>query len=219
MSAVVDWLAEKRPFNKNNRKEILRWGTHVGALLPLVRLYWRFSSNNLGVDPVREILFFTGITSLVLLVLSLAVTPISFIFGFKQIIPLRRLLGLYTFFYTCLHFLTFLWLDYAFEWDFIVGGILEQRFVLVGFAAWLLLLPLALTSNRWSQKKLKKRWKTLHKLVYVIVILALIHFFWLVRNVYVEPTIYAIIVGMLLLTRVKPVRQYIVKQRRNWLKR
>lgn len=209
----------KRPLNRKQTQALLRWGTHIGALLPLLRLYWRYSTNNLGADPIREILFFTGITALVLFVLSLAVTPLNILFGWKQLIPLRKPLGLYGFLYINLHFLDWLWLDYGFNWQFIVGGILKQRFVLVGFAAWLLLVPLAATSNKWSQKKLGKSWKRLHQLVYVIIILALLHFFWLVKSVYIEPTIYAIIVAILLIVRIKPVRKYLVDKRRKILKR
>ncbi|MCP5098977.1 MAG: sulfoxide reductase heme-binding subunit YedZ, partial [Chloroflexi bacterium] len=137
------------------------------------------------------------------------------IFSWKQLLPLRKPLGLYVVFYVSLHLLTFVWLDYGFVWEFIVDGILEQNYVLVGFAAFLLLLPLAATSNRWSQRKLGKNWKKLHKLVYVIIMLALIHFFWLVKNIYTEPTIYAVIVGALLLTRVKPVKQRIIRWRQH----
>ena len=187
--------------------------------MPLARLWWRYSNNALGADPIREILFFTGITSLVLFVLMLAVTPLNTLFGWKQLIPLRKPLGLYGFLYVNLHFLDWLWLDYGFDWQFILGGILDQRFVLVGFVAWVLLVPLAITSNRRSQKWLGRNWKRLHQLVYVIIILALFHFFWLVKNVYVEPTIYAIILAALLAMRIPSVRKYVANQRRRLLKR
>lgn len=213
MTSLIQTTAEKWPLNRKQNQRLLLLITHIGSLLPLARLYWRFSNNDLGADPVREILFFTGITALVLLVLSLAVTPLNTLFGWRQLIPTRKWLGLYSFLYVNLHFLDWLWLDYGFNWQFIVDGILDQRFVLVGFAAWLLLIPLALTSNRWSMKKLGKRWKKLHQLVYVIIILVLLHFFWLVKNVYVEPTVYAIIVGVLLAMRIKQVRSFIANQR------
>ncbi|MCP4422418.1 MAG: sulfoxide reductase heme-binding subunit YedZ [Chloroflexi bacterium] len=198
---------------KTNRKDHkkagqrLTWVTHIGALVPLAVLLWEYQSNNLGADPVREILFHTGTTSIVLLVLSLAVTPVRTVLGWNQVVRLRRPLGLYTFFYVCLHLLTFVWLDYAFDLAFLIDGIIEQKFVLIGFAAFLLLIPLAITSTKGWQRRLGKRWKKLHKLSYLIIILVLIHFVWLVKNVYIEPGIYAGIVGLLFLARWNPVRQ------------
>ncbi|KAA3662304.1 MAG: sulfoxide reductase heme-binding subunit YedZ [Chloroflexi bacterium] len=217
MTPLVNTTTKKQTFklNKKTTVQLLRIVTHIGSLIPLAVLIWEYQTGRLGVDLVREILFHTGTTSLVLLVLSLAATPLNILFGWKQLLPLRKPLGLYAFFYVSLHLLTFLWLDYGFIWEFIVEGVLEQRFVLVGTAAFLLLVPLAVTSNRWSQRKLGKKWKQLHKLVYVIIILSLIHFFWLVKNVYVEPTIYAVIVGGLLLTRVRPIRQQLARRRQH----
>lgn len=203
--------------NRWNRKKtgrLLTWLTHIGALVPLAILLWEFQTNNLGVDPVREILFHTGTTALVLLILSLAVTPVTIVFGWKQVIPLRRPLGLYVFLYVSLHLLTFVWLDYAFDLAFLIDGIVEQRYVLVGFTAFLLLIPLAITSTKGWQRRLGKRWKKLHKLSYVIIILALVHFVWLVKNVYIEPGIYAGIVALLFLTRWTPVKQKLLRWQR-----
>ena len=98
-------------------------------------------------------------------------------------------------------------MDYGLDLQFIWQGVAEQNFVLVGFLAFLLLIPLAITSNKWSMKRLGKKWKTLHKAVFIIIILALIHFFWLVKNVYYVPILYATIVAILLLLRWKPVKQ------------
>ena len=203
----------KRRDRKKTAKR-LTWITHLGAWVPLAVLIGEYFTNNLGIDPVREILFHTGTTALVLLVLSLAVTPVNIIFGWKQVIPLRRPLGLYAFMYVSLHLLTFVWLDYAFDLRFILDGIVEQPFVLVGTVAFLLLVPLAITSTKGWQKRLGKRWKTLHKLSYLIIILALIHFIWLVKNVYIEPGIYAAIVGMLFLARWNPVKQKLLRWQR-----
>jgi sulfoxide reductase heme-binding subunit YedZ len=200
--------------NRKKTARLLSWLTHFGALVPLAVLVFEYFTNNLGVDPVREILFHTGTTALVLLVFSLAVTPVTIIFGWKQVIPLRRPLGLYAFFYVCLHLLTFVWLDYAFDLAFIIDGIVEQPFVVVGTVAFLLLIPLAITSTKGWQKRLGKRWKTLHKLSYLIIVLALIHFIWLVKNVYIEPGIYAAIVGLLFLARWNPVKQKLLRWQR-----
>lgn len=216
MTSIVN--TKNKRIAKLDKKTVVQWLrtiTHIGSWIPLVVLIWEYQTGRLGADPVREILFHTGTTSLVLLVLSLAATPLNILFGWKQLLPLRKPLGLYAFMYVSLHLLTFVWLDYGFVWSFLVDGILEQRFVLVGFAAFLLLVPLAATSTRWAQRKLGKNWKRLHKLVYVIIVLALIHFFWLVKNVYVEPTIYAVIVGVLLLTRIRPIRQRLARSRQH----
>ncbi len=205
---------QTKRWDRKKTARLLTWLTHIGAWIPLGVLLWEYFTNNLGVDPVREILFHTGTTALVLLVLSLAVTPVTIIFGWKQVIPLRRPLGLYAFFYVCLHLLTFLGLDYAFDLAFIIDGIIEQPFVLVGTAAFLLLIPLAVTSTKGWQRRLGRRWKTLHKLSYVIIILALVHFFWLVKNVYIEPGIYAAIVAFLFLVRWPPVKQKLLRWQR-----
>lgn len=193
---------------------ILTWITHIGALIPLAVLLWRFQSGNLGVDPVRETLFHTGRAALVLLVLSLAVTPVKTISGWNQLVRARRPLGLYAFFYATLHLLTFVGLDYAFDFTFLVDGILEQPYVLVGFTAFLLLIPLAVTSTKSWQRRLGKRWKLLHKLSYLIIFLVLVHFVWLVKNVYIRPAIYAAIVSLLFLARWHPVKQKLLRWQR-----
>ncbi|MFQ5399485.1 MAG: sulfite oxidase heme-binding subunit YedZ [Anaerolineae bacterium] len=203
------------PWNQRDlTRRLLRSASHAGALAPLALLLWDYSQNQLGADPVREITLRTGFTSLVLLLLSLACTPINLLFGWKQVLPLRRRMGLYAFLYVNLHLLTFLWLDYGFDWEFVLTGIGDQRYVLVGFAAFLLLIPLAATSFRWTMRRLGKKWKRLHQLVYVVGILAIIHFFWLVKNVYTRPLLYGSILAFLLVLRIKPVRQRILRGRR-----
>ncbi len=205
----------KKTLNLNKKTIIKLWRivTHIGSLIPLAVLIWRYQTNRLGVDVVREILLDTGITSLILLILSLACTPANTLFGWKHLLPLRKPLGLYAFFYVTIHFLTFTWLDYLFDLEFILAAIVDQKYVLIGFSAFLLLLPLAATSTRWAQRKLGKNWKKLHKLSYVIIIFALIHFFWLVKNVYVRPGVYALIVALLLLTRITPIRKQLARWR------
>lgn len=190
----------------------LRTLTHVGALLPLAWLVWQFFQNDLGADPVRAITLRTGKATIILLMLSLAVTPLNKLLGWKQIIPLRKPLGLYAFLYVSLHLLTFVWLDYGLNWAFIVEGILEQPYVLIGFAAYLLLIPLAATSTKWAMRRLGKNWKRLHKLVYLIGALGVIHFFWLVK-VYTRPILYGSVMALLLLTRIGPVRRQLVRWR------
>ena len=192
----------------------LTWITHIGALIPLVVLLGRYQSGNLGVNPVRETLFHTGRAALVLLVLSLAVTPVKTISGWNQLVRARRPLGLYAFFYATLHLLTFVGLDYAFDLTFLIDGIIEQKFVLIGFAAFLLLIPLAVTSTKSWQRRWGKRWNLLHKLSYLILLLVLGHFVWLVKNVYIRPAIYAAIVSLLFLARWSPIKQKLLRWQR-----
>lgn len=214
MASLAETMTKVRKLDRKTVTQILRLAAHAGALIPLALLIRDYYLVQLGVDPVREILLRTGETSLVLLVLSLAVTPLKTLFGWNQIIPLRRIFGLYAFLYVVLHFGTFVWLDYGLNLQYILDGVLEQNFVLVGFVAFLLLIPLAVTSNKWSQRKLGKKWKTLHKLVFVIILLALIHFWWLVKNVYYAPFIYSAIVVVLLLLRWQPIKQKALRWQR-----
>jgi methionine sulfoxide reductase heme-binding subunit len=212
-TAVSPKVNSKRK-DRQKTGRYLTWITHIGAWIPLAALLWRFQSNNLGVDPVRATLFHTGRTGLVLLLLMLAMTPVKIIFGWNQVLRLRRPLGLYAFFYICLHLLTFVGLDYAFNLVFLIDGIVEQRYVLVGFTAFLLFIPLAITSTKSWQRRLGKRWKLLHKLSYVIIILGLIHFFWLIKNVYIRPGTYAGVAGLLFLIRWNPLKQRLLRLQR-----
>jgi sulfoxide reductase heme-binding subunit YedZ len=179
--------------------------THIVALSPLALLIWQYWQGLFLVDPVREITTRTGKTALILLVLSLAVTPIYTVFGFKPVLRVRRALGLYSFLYVSLHFLTFIGLDYQFDVGLIGGAIFDQRFVLAGFVTGLLLVPLALTSTKGFQKRLGKHWKLVHRLVFLAVILDLVHFAWLVKDIR-EPLRYAAVVALLLVLRIPRVR-------------
>jgi sulfoxide reductase heme-binding subunit YedZ len=186
---------------------------HVGALLPLAIIIWDFFTNQLTVNPIQEVTFRTGYYALVLLLLSLACTPLNTLFGWRQVIPLRRTLGLYAFLYASLHFLVFIGLDYLFDFDLIIEAIFEKRYALVGFAAFLILVPLAITSTRGWMRRLGKRWKPLHRLVYLAAILAIVHFIWLVKADITRPLIFGAILALLLVLRLPPVRRRIVTWR------
>lgn len=179
---------------------------HGGALVPLVWLLWAYWQDLFLVDPIREITTLTGKVTLILLVLSLACTPLNTLFGIRQVLRVRRALGLYAFLYAGLHFLTFVGLDYGFDPAFVVQAILDQRYVLAGLAAGLILLALAVTSTRGWQKRLGKNWKRLHRLVYLAGILGIVHFVWLVKDVR-EPLRYGVVLAALLLLRVPHVRR------------
>lgn len=200
---------------RRNAQSLQRIAWHAVGLFPLAWLVYDYWLGLLGPEPIRAIILRTGKAAIIMLVLSLACTPAAFALGWKRAVNWRRPLGLYGFMYVCLHLLAFVWLDYGFMWQLIVEEIIKRRYALVGFAAFLLLIPLALTSNRASQKRLGKRWKTLHRLAYPIAILAVIHYIWLVKNAYTQPLLFAAAVGLLLVLRLPGVRQAFVRLRRN----
>jgi methionine sulfoxide reductase heme-binding subunit len=195
------------------RHNWLRIIVHIACWVPLALLIWDGLHNNLTANPIQEITFRTGKTALILLVLSLLCTPANIVFGIKQALPLRRPLGLYAFFYVCLHLLLFAVVDYGLDWQLIQEAIVEKRFVLVGFTAFLLLVPLAITSTKGWQRRMGKRWKRLHRLVYLAAPLAVIHFVWLVKSDIREPLMYGAAVAGLLLLRLPFVRRAITSLR------
>ena len=177
----------------------LKSAAHALALLPAVLLINNALNDRLGADPVAALTHQTGEWALRLLLLSLAMTPIRMLVKQAWPIRFRRLIGLYAFFYASLHFAIYLFLDLGSGyWSQIGADILKRPFITVGFTAWLLLLPLALTSNRWMMRLLKKNWQRLHRLVYAIGILVVLHFWWLVKSDIREPVLYAAILAVLL---------------------
>lgn len=181
---------------------------HVAALTPLGILAWQFydvwqtGSDALGADPVVEIEHRLGLWALRLLLITLAITPLRQLTGQPLLIRFRRMLGLYAFFYACLHFAAFLGLDLRGYWTQIFEEIVKRPYITVGFAAWLLLVPLAVTSTKGWIKRLGRNWARLHKLVYAVGVLAVLHFWWLVKSDIREPLLYASILGVLLGWRV-----------------
>lgn len=202
------------------RKPKLHWLqilVHVAALLPLAWLVWNYWQGRFIIDPIREITTLTGKTALILLLLSLACTPINTVFGFKPVLRVRRALGLYAFMYAGLHGLTFVGLDYGFDLDLIGPAIFDQRYVLVGFATFLTLLSLAITSTKGWQRRLGKNWKRLHQLAYLAGILAVVHFAWLVKDIR-EPLRYGAVVALLLVVRIPGVKKAVSYARRQLVK-
>ena len=186
---------------------------HIGALAPLAWILWHYWQGLFVVDPIREMTTLTGKTALILLMLSLAATPINTVFGWKQVLRVRRALGLYAFTYAGLHFLVYVGLDYRLDLGLILQAIFDQRYVLVGFGAGLILLALAITSTRGWKRRLGEAWKRLHRLVYAAGILAVAHFLWLVKDVQ-EPLRYGLALCLLLILRIPHVRRSIVRTRR-----
>jgi methionine sulfoxide reductase heme-binding subunit len=177
-----------------NKQQILyvKMGVWIVALLPLTRLIWLGFSDDLGANPVEFIEHSTGAWALVFLLITLSMTPIRLLTGQVWQIQLRRMLGLFMFFYASLHITTYLWLDFAFMWDELLIDVTKHPRILVGFAAFLLTIPLAVTSNSYMIKQLKTGWKKLHQLVYVVAILAVVHFLMLVKKDLTEPIYYAV---------------------------
>jgi sulfoxide reductase heme-binding subunit YedZ len=200
------------------RKNWLRFLVHAGALLPLAVLLWDYWQGGLSVNPIQDVTLRTGKYALILLVLSLACTPINLVFGYKPVLRVRRALGLYAFMYVALHLLIFVGLDYGFDPALIREAILEKRYALVGFTAFLILLPLAITSTKGWMRRLGMLWKRLHRWVYLAALLAVLHFVWLVKSDIREPLMYGAVVVILLVLRIPRVRRS-VSHFRSWLKR
>jgi sulfoxide reductase heme-binding subunit YedZ len=201
-----------RALAKLRRAPVASWMqvlVHVVALTPLARLILDGLRNDLTINPIQEITTRTGLTALVLLVSSLACTPASSVFGFRMAIKWRRPLGLYAFLYASLHFLTFTVLDYGLNWGLLREAILEKRYALVGFSAFLLLIPLAITSTRGWMRRLGKRWKKLHRLVYPAALLVVVHYVWLVKSDIRLPLLFGAVVVTLLALRTRYVKDLI----------
>ena len=177
---------------------------HLAALTPLAILLWqmwcvaRTGSNALGADPVAEIEHRLGLWAIRFLMLTLAITPLRQLTGWNVLVRFRRMLGLYTFAYASLHFAAWLGLDLRGYWLQIFEDIAKRPYITVGFLAWLLLVPLAITSTSGWIKRLGRHWARLHLLVYAIAVLAVLHFWWLVKSDIREPALYAAIAALLL---------------------
>jgi sulfoxide reductase heme-binding subunit YedZ len=171
------------------------------SLWPILSIGIDILQNNLGANPIEFIERHFGKWTLIFLCLTLSMTPLRKITHINQWILYRRMLGLFTFFYASIHLLCYIGLDYQFAWVDIKNDISKHRYVLVGFLGWLLLLPLAITSSDNMIRKLKSNWKRLHRLIYLIAILGVLHFVWLVKKDVTEPLIYAAIILVLFLFR------------------
>jgi sulfoxide reductase heme-binding subunit YedZ len=181
----------------------LKPGLFVGALAPLLVMVVEAVQGTLGANPIAEVENVLGLAALVLLMASLACTPARRLFRWTWPARIRRMLGLFAFFYASLHFLAYVLVDQSLDWGRIVDDIVKRPFITVGFAALVLLAPLALTSTTASIRWLGyRRWTLLHQLAYVAGVLAVIHFFWRVKIDVSQPLVYAGVVTLLLLIRV-----------------
>lgn len=194
-----------RPNVLESKLRAFKWLAHLLATVPLAWLVADVLRNQLGADPVRAITHRTGWWALSFLLFTLAMSPLRRLSGRVEFIRFRRLLGLWAFAMATLHFATYVVLDLQGSWRTLFPDIVKRPYITVGFLAWLLLVPLALTSTQAWIKRLKKRWAQLHKLIYLIAVLAVLHFFWLVKKDLSEPTYFALVLALLLLVRIKRV--------------
>ncbi len=177
----------------------LRVGVFAAALAPALLLAYNWFMLDLGANPIEAVIHSTGEWTLRLLLIALAITPVRRLTGLHWLLRLRRMLGLFVFFYACLHLSAYAWLDLYLDWNAIALDILDRPFITVGFAAFLLLLPLALTSNHAAVRRMGgRRWQNLHRSVYAIAILGVVHYWWQVKSDNFEPLIYAVVLFALL---------------------
>jgi sulfoxide reductase heme-binding subunit YedZ len=187
------------------QQSILKAGFFAAALLPFLRLVWAVFTDHLGANPLEFITRDTGDWTLYFLCITLSITPLRRIANLPWLLKMRRMLGLFAFFYAALHFLTFLWFDHFFDVAEMLKDIAKRPFILVGFSAFVLLIPLACTSTNKMIKRIgAKRWAQLHKLIYVIVSLGVLHYFWMKagKHNFSQPILFGSIVAVLFLMRI-----------------
>ena len=207
----------KRLFQRYTPLQIIM---HVGAWFPLARLVFDFLTDNLTANPIQAMKQRTGRAAVTLLLLSLACTPMNTLFGWKEPLKRRRALGLYAFLYATIHVLIFLDLDFGLAWSLIIQTVFQKPYIIVGMTAFLLLIPLALTSFDVWKIRLKKNWKRLHQVIYSIAPLVILHYGWSKKGTFlalqgdiVRPLIYGLVLLLLLTFRLPPVRRTLASLR------
>lgn len=186
-------------------KRLFPRAVFAACLSPLAKLGIDGARDQLSANPIAEVMNRLGFWTLTLLVLSLAATPMKTLFGWTAPLRVRKMVGLFAFFYGALHFVTYVALDQSFDLRDILADIVERKFITVGFAAFMTLVPLAATSTNRAVKRLGfRRWKRLHRLVYVAAVLGVVHFVWRVKADYLEPALFAVALAALLLARLLP---------------
>ena len=172
------------------------------STIPFLFITYKIFFNKLGPEPVKEITHFTGEWTLIFICLTLSMSPLQKFTNLNYWIKIRRMLGLFVFFYASLHLLTYIGIDYRFSWQPIFEDVVKKKYIFVGFAAWILLIPLTITSSQKMMLLLKQNWKKLHRLIYVIAILGSLHFIWLSKTIYFKPLIYFVLIIFLLILRI-----------------
>jgi sulfoxide reductase heme-binding subunit YedZ len=193
---------------------------HLGAWFPLTRLFFDFFAGNLSANPIQDMQQRMGRAAITLLVLALACTPLNSVFGWREPLKRSRALGLYAVMYVTIHLLIFIDLDYGFAWSLILQTIFEKPYILIGLLTFLLLLPLAMTSFDVWKARLGKNWKRLHKIIYFIAPLAVLHYAWAKKGDLLaltgditRPLLYGLVVAILLAQRNPAVRKSLVSLR------
>ena len=178
-------------------------------LIPLLQLLYGSFTDNLGTNPVETLTHETGKWGLICLILSLCATPIKNITGWKYVMRMRRMLGLFCFFYVLLHFLIYWLFDQSLSFKYVWEDIKDRPYITLGVSGFILLIPLAITSTQRMQRRLGKRWISLHKLTYLVAILALAHYVWLIRADYAEVIWYSVVIIILLVYRIPFVNRFL----------
>jgi sulfoxide reductase heme-binding subunit YedZ len=182
---------------------LLKVAVFLACLVPLGRLLWKYHADDLGANPIEVITRATGDWTLRFLLITLAITPLRKLTNQPWLIRFRRMLGLFAFFYACLHFTTYIWLDQFFDWANMLKDVQKRPFITAGFTGFVLMIPLALTSTSWAVRKMGGRnWQWLHRLIYLSGTAGVIHFLWLVKKDISEPLLYAGVLAALLLYRI-----------------
>ena len=172
------------------------------SLWPIYVISYQITFNQLGPEPVDRIINHFGEWTLIFILLTLSMTPLKKITKSVEWIKFRRMLGLFTFFYASIHMLSYVGLDYRFDFEPLINDVLKKKFIFIGFSAWLLLIPLAVTSSERMVRLLKQNWKKIHRLIYIISIFGVLHFIWLSKTIFFKPLIFLIILIILLLFRI-----------------
>ena len=183
-------------------KRYFKFGVFVLSFIPFLLISYKIFFNKLGPEPVKEITHFTGEWTLIFICLTLSMSPLKKFTNSNIWVNFRRMLGLFVFFYASLHLLTYVGIDYRFNWQPIFDDVVKKKYIFVGFAAWILLIPLTITSSQKMIILLKKNWKKLHRLIYVIAILGSLHFILLSKTIYFKPLIYFVLITVLLVLRI-----------------
>ena len=178
-------------------------GVFFLSIIPFLFIFYKIYFNKLGPEPVKEITHFTGEWTLIFICLTLSMTPLKRLTNLSMWVSFRRMLGLFVFFYASLHLLTYIGIDYRFNWQPILNDVFKKKYIFIGFAAWVLLIPLAITSSQKMIKLLKNNWKRLHRLIYIIALFGSLHYIWLSKTIFFKPLVYLVIILVLLALRIK----------------
>jgi sulfoxide reductase heme-binding subunit YedZ len=184
-------------------KKYFKPGVFILSTIPFLFIFYKIYFNKLGPEPVKEITHFTGEWTLIFICITLSMTPLKRLTNLTMWVSFRRMLGLFVFFYASLHLLTYVGIDYRFSWKPILNDVFKKKYIFIGFAAWVLLIPLAITSSQKMIKLLKNNWKKLHRLIYIIAIFGSLHYIWLSKTIFFKPLVYLVIILVLLSLRIK----------------